>query len=159
MIYRVSHRIRHHYSAAVFLEPHILRLQPRSGPAQQITSFTLAVTPQPSGVHDFLDGEGNSATCVWFDDLTDSLSLSTTFEVQTFEENAFQYLITDDSFLNLPVHYSGLEATILAPYLVQEYRESGVKDFAASIVSECGGRTLDFLFSLNTFWGFFPSVS
>lgn len=150
MIFRITHQVRYAYSDSVFLEPHILRLHPRDDPSQQIRGFTVVVTPQPAGSHDFLDAEGNRATCLWFNGKIASLAVSTSFEAQTFQETPFNYLVTDNSFLQLPAKYGGSDGVALGPFLEAVEPDKELRSLVASIVDKAGGNTLDFLLLLNT---------
>ena len=112
---------------------------------QQVNSFTLAIDPEPVGRHHFLDHEGNGATCLWFENQVKSLQLSTSFEVRTVCDNPFTYLVTDDSFFQLPVRYADQEAATLAPYVASDGQNNRVDDFAGKVVDETNGETISFL--------------
>jgi transglutaminase-like putative cysteine protease len=145
MIYRVVHQIRYTYSASVFLEPHIVRLRPRADACQQVDRFTMTVDPRPVAMHDFLDAEGNSATTLWFEEMSGSLSLATSFEVHTLCANPFGYLVTDPGFLELPVRYTPENAESLAPFLGTGGPDEELASFSRAIRAEVDGSTLDFL--------------
>src|SRR5690606_28957274 len=65
----VWHSTRYEFSDAVFLEPHVLRFQPRADGAQTPLEFSLDVDPLPAGMSAALDAAGNTVTHVWFDGL------------------------------------------------------------------------------------------
>jgi len=150
MLYTISHQVSYTYSAPVFLEPHIFRLRPRCDAAQHVINFTMTVDPRPAGRHDFLDPEGNGATCLWFEEKTDALTVSTAFTVQTFFANPFSYLVTDNSFFQLPVRYDEQDAESLAPFLGVIDPGPAVELFASSLRDEVQGKTIDFLSRLCT---------
>ncbi|MDH3328063.1 MAG: transglutaminase family protein [Desulfobulbaceae bacterium] len=150
MLYRITHQIRYVYSAAVFLEPHVFRLRPRCDAAQQVKEFSMSIEPKPTGRHDFLDSEENNATCLWFDELVNSLTVSTLFEVETRGTNPFGYLVTDDAFFQLPVHYRDTDAASLALHLATVDQKSSVYMLAKSVMDDTEGRTIDFLSLLCT---------
>lgn len=150
MIFHITHQIRYDYPAPVFLEPHIIRLRPRTCSSLQLKNFSLAVLPQPSGQHDFLDAEGNAATCAWFNGKVDSLLLTTSCEIQSSYSNPFNYFVTDKNFLELPVLYSGDNALVLAPCLEDIESSQNIKMFVSPLVKEARGVTLDFLTLLNS---------
>jgi transglutaminase-like putative cysteine protease len=145
MIFGVTHKISYVYSAPVFLEPHILRLRPRSDEYQNVRNFSLSVEPEPAGIHHFLDAEGNNATCLWFVEQTAKLSLATSFEAQTFCKNPFSYLVTDSAFQQLPVVYGSFAARALAPSLTAIEIDETVAAFAKSVFADSKGDTLNFL--------------
>ncbi len=150
MRYRINHQIKYAYSSQVFLEPHVFRMRPRCDASQQIRNFTMVISPEPAGRHDFLDPENNSTTCLWFDDQVDSLMVSTSFEVQTLYSNPFSYLVTDETFFDLPVHYADKDRIALAPYLTCIDQDVIVEEFAKKITDETNGKTIDFLSRLCT---------
>lgn len=145
MIYQVSHHTRYTYSGPVFVEPHEVRLIPRADACQKINSFTLAVNPQPAGIHHYLDIENNCAICLWFGDKTGALDITTSFQVETVCPNPFTYLVSDSDFLQLPVKYSNSDALVLAPYRSVPAGNKDLLSFGKSVASEVNGRTLDFL--------------
>jgi transglutaminase-like putative cysteine protease len=149
MILRLKHRIQYRYSAPVFLEPHIVRLRPRSDAFRQVRNFSLRLEPQPAGLHEFLDAEGNLAACAWFAELMDALIIQSEFVLETSSVNPFGYLITDNGFSRLPVSCSGSEAAALALYRGKGEAEAVVRDFIAPIVEAAGKETIPFLFLLN----------
>jgi len=150
MIYRISHKTDYTYSGPVFLEPHIIRLYPRNDASQAISNFFLTVEPRPAGVHHFLDAEGNNASCIWFENKTPTLSISTSFVAQTFCMNPFGYLVTDENFLQLPAIYKKNEALALGAFLAPVDQDNALTDFANSVFEESKGVTLDFLSLLCT---------
>lgn len=145
VIFSIIHQIDYAYSTTVFLEPHMLLLRPRSEACQQVGNYSLTVKPRPAGIHDFLDPEGNCATCLWFEGKTSFLSITASFEVQTFCPNPFNYLVTDKDFLQLPAVYPENDATALAPFLGAQETDAAVIAFGASIRHKSGDNTLDFL--------------
>lgn len=145
MNYLISHQIRYKYSSPVFLEPHIVRLRPRTDPCQQISSFMLSVDPQPVEIHQFLDTEGNNTAGLWFEEMTDSLTISTSFSVRTFCANPFSYLVTDQDFLHLPANYPADEIFSLTPCLTPGAQDNGLTALCKSILTEVDGNSLSFL--------------
>jgi transglutaminase-like putative cysteine protease len=110
----------------------------------------MKIEPQPAGSHDFLDAEGNLATSMWFEEKTDVLVISTSFEVQTFCVNPFGFLVTDNAFFLLPARYTGSDATVLAPFLEIADPDSAIEAFVKPLVKKAAGNTLNFLVLLNT---------
>jgi transglutaminase-like putative cysteine protease len=145
MIFRISHKTNYSYSAPVFLEPHIIHLTPRNDAFQKISNFFLKVEPQPVGMHHYLDAEGNNATCIWFEEKIAKLSISTSFEAQTFCMNPFGYLVTANDFFELPVVYEKIDQISLKPFLYTIEIDNAVTNFGNSVFEESKGVTLDFL--------------
>ena len=59
MRFEVTHLTRYIYERPVLLEPLTVRLRPRSDIFQRLVSFDLAVDPQPEGMSEMVDAEGN----------------------------------------------------------------------------------------------------
>ncbi len=145
MIFHVTHKTNYIYSAQVFLEPHIVRLSPRNDANQKISNFSFAVEPHPAGIHHFRDAEDNCATCIWFEEKTATLTIVTSFEVQTFGKNPFAYLVTDNAFLQLPAAYENFDATALEPSRAAIDMDDAVAAFGKSVFEDSNGDTLQFL--------------
>ena len=150
MIFRVSHKTDYTYSVPVFLEPHIIRLHPRTDACQKISKFSMTVEPQPAGIHQFVDAEGNEAACIWFEAKTATLSVFTSFVAQTFCRNPFSYLVTDNNFLQLPVRYENFEAAALEPFRAGVDTDAALTAFFQSVLEDAKGDTLTFLSGLCT---------
>jgi transglutaminase-like putative cysteine protease len=88
----------------VFLNPHTIRLQPRSDASQRLVDFQLSLSPQPQGRCGAMDAEGNATTVVWFEELTDKLEIVTQATVDTLRLNPFDFLLTRAN-AELPVPY------------------------------------------------------
>jgi transglutaminase-like putative cysteine protease len=149
MIFRISHKTNYSYSAPVFLEPHIIHLIPRNDACQKISNFFLTIEPQPVGVHYYLDTEGNNTACIWFEEKTARLSITISFEAQTFCMNPFGYLVTDNDFLQLPAIYEKTDQIALKPFFTPIDIDNAVTNFANSVFEDSNGVTLEFLSRLS----------
>ncbi len=125
-----------------------MNLTPRNDSCQKINNFSLTVEPQPAGIHHFLDTEGNCSTCIWFEEKTATLSISTSFEAQTSCINPFGYLVTNSDFLQLPVSYKKNDILALKPFLTPIDIDNAVTDFGNLISQNSNGATQDFLSQL-----------
>ena len=93
MLFEVTHTTDFAYSQPVFLEPHSVRLRPREDGWQKLLDFDMRVEPRPVGVSSYIDLDGNVISSVWFDDLHESLSITTTFTAETFHTNPFDFIL------------------------------------------------------------------
>lgn len=142
----IRHRTSYAYSAPVFLEPHFLRLRPRSDPAQEVLDYSLEISPEPAGRSDGLDPEGNWLTCVWFGDRVEGLELTAAFEVETRRHNPFDFLLTGPAFSPPAPLYPEPLGEVLAPYLTASGCAAAT-ELARSVASR--ESLVDFLCSLN----------
>jgi len=149
MYYRVKHRTVYAYSAAVFLEPHVIRLRPRCDGTQRLMRFNLRVKPQPAGLTECSDLEGNSTAQIWFEDVTDTLEIVTAFEIETLRWNPFDYLLTESSAYTLPMSYAGELESLLSLYRSTSGLHETVIQFARAVAEEVNEQTGPFLTELS----------
>lgn len=143
---RVEHDTVFQYSHEVFVEPHTLRLRPRSSWRQRLISFDLVVEPEPAGRADNL-GLNDSETVVWFSGLTRRLRICTSSIVDLPESQPFAFLL-DESFLSLPATYPLHEQVRLSPYLWRKNLDPEVASYAAGAAQASGHQVLPFLSEL-----------
>ena len=150
MRYRASHETHFRFSSPVFLEPHTIRLRPRSDSWQRLDQFEIQLDPRPSLVAETVDAEGNDVVHVWFSDMTDSLGVRTDFVVETLRANPFDYLVLDDRVLQLPVEYPSDLRMQLAPSVKRvEPADRSVSEFASSVANRSHGHAVRFLLLLS----------
>jgi transglutaminase-like putative cysteine protease len=113
MLFTIDHTTEYHFTRPVFLEPHLLRFQPRNDASQRVLRYDLYIDPVPAGTTTALDADGNLVTTAWFEDLHDHLSIQMASEVETLRENPFDYLLTSAN-TRLPIGYQPFELTQLA---------------------------------------------
>jgi transglutaminase-like putative cysteine protease len=117
MQFQIAHRTTYTYSQPVILEPHVLRLCPRTDGSQILRQFLVLVKPQPIGMSQILDVEGNTIIKVWFGDhTTTDLEIQTTSQVQTLRQNPFDYLL-EAWATKFPIDYPQSVMAHLLPYL------------------------------------------
>jgi len=144
---KVSHQNIYEYDSQVFLESHTIRLCPRNEPSQMINSFEIEIEPKPVCQTQYLDTEGNIIIQAWFSELTNSLKITTNFEVETHRANPFDFY-TDPIDLKFPFKYQSSEA--LHPYLKkQTLKAASLKDFIDDLEQKSNGNIFTFLTFLN----------
>ncbi len=148
MILRIEHRLRYQYSRPVFLEPFTLRMRPRSDCTQTLLHHSLEIDPAPRGRAEVVDLDGNSVATAWFEGTHPALSLRAFSEVRTLRTHPFDFLITDEAFLRVPVPGHKTPPAPLAPYLLRENADPAVETFARARAEEVDGETLRFLLHL-----------
>lgn len=142
MLFQVTHVTEYSYSRPVFLEPHVIRLRPRSDGTQQLRNFHMTINPPPDGMTECLDIEGNATVQAWFSNSTESLRIATEFLLETCRTNPFDFIFAETSAENLPVKYSAQAARLLEPYRDAVGTDTTLIEFAEDIARECGGKTL-----------------
>ena len=151
MALEISHTTRYEFSEAVFLEPHVLRFEPRADGAQRLLEFSLEIEPAPAGVSAGLDAAGNTVTLAWFDGMHRSLTIQAHATVEMLRDNPFDYL-PDNGRSRLPVFYAA-EADALRPYLHRNPHGLGQPDqiavFGARMRDAARGELVPLLTFLN----------
>ena len=149
MFFTVTHTTTYSFSRPVFLEPHAIRLRPRSDGSQRLIRFELTLEPRPAGLSECLDLDGNCVVHAWFDGLAESLQVKTRCEVETLRRNAFDYIVSPPSANRLPLEYPTDLRLPLRPYCSRDGSDKPVRQFANSIADEVDRQTLPFLTALN----------
>ena len=143
MRFSVRQTTTYRYSIPVFLEPHTIRLRPRSDPSHRELSWEMAIEPEPVRIGWALDAEGNSVAYAWFNDLQASLHITSSFTLATHRNNAFDFLWIDDSD-RLGFHYQ--EHANLTRFL---HPSPSPGALTTEILAIAGGGTANFLNLLN----------
>ncbi|MCU0542326.1 MAG: transglutaminase family protein [Oscillatoriaceae cyanobacterium Prado104] len=148
MLYQIVHTTTYNYSQKVDLEPHTVRLRSRSDGSQILRNFSIQVTPEPAGISEVLDAEGNTIFKVWFQQQTDSLKIEVNSQVETRCTNPFNYIL-EPWAIQLPItDYPVAVISHLQPYLQRDFDQSIVQ-LAQESWQAAGGNTAIFLNELN----------
>jgi transglutaminase-like putative cysteine protease len=154
MKYTIVHKTIYTYPQPVLLNPHVLRLCPRSDGFQKLQQYTLQITPEPIGQTKLLDIEGNLIMrCWWADIWAESLEIQTTSEVETCCTNPFNYLL-EPWATQIPIDYPTALMGHLQPYLTPAHLGSLASDptatqLAQEIAHSVNWNTVTFLDELN----------
>ena len=146
MQFEINHITKFCYTAQVFLEPHTLRLRPRSDAWQRLHSFDLQVDPPPAGLTDSIDLDGNSISRMWFDGTQNTLSITATSRVEALRSNPFDFIL-DPGLLTLPLAYDEDIIESVRPYLhrSRDPLEDEVFYLSHSLADKVQQKTLPFL--------------
>ena len=144
MQFIITHTTRYRYARPVWLEPHVLRLRPRSDGSQTLLDFRARVQPRPVGWSECLDLDGNATAQMWFDGLTESLTVATTSTVETRRTNAFDFLL-EPWAATVPMCLPAQLEHALAPYGYRPHPDDAVTAFAGSVLRDANGQTAPYL--------------
>ena len=150
MRYHIHHKTSYTYNQAVFLKPHLLRLRPLSNGWQTLHNFSIKITPEPVGISDIKELDGNSLHKIWFTEPTDQLILEIDSDIETHIDNPFTFLL-ETWALKLPIDYPISLYSQLQPYL-KSYSiipDAIALNLAQEIAQETERNTLSFLDTLN----------
>jgi transglutaminase-like putative cysteine protease len=148
MRYKIIHETHYQFSEAVFLEPHIMRFQPKLSAYQQPQSFSLHIAAEPAGMHAHSDAEGNLVHTVWFDGSRQELKVIAQSEVQILAHNPFTFLVHPASYNTVPFAYEPSLNTLLQPALQTAALPKEMIAYAQAIAEETNHQTLSFLITI-----------
>jgi len=153
--YQISHTTTYHYTQPVSLQPHVVRLRPRSDSCQTLNAFSLLVNPSPTQKSAVIDLEGNDTIKLWFEpEPTTTLIVQVLSQVETHRQNPFDYLL-EPWALKLPFDYPTSLLMQLQSYLVaQQPNFSSATDpvmlqLAQELCQQVDGDPTQFLMALN----------
>lgn len=155
MQYQISHTTTYTYSKPVTLQPHLVRLRPRSDGFQTLQSFSLLVIPAPKQQSYLADLDGNTLIKLWFEpEPTEHLTVEVISQVETHLTNPFEYLL-EPWATKLPIDYPTSLLMQLQPYLHGHLLPypSGIDPIALQLAQEIcqqvNGNPIAFLGELN----------
>jgi transglutaminase-like putative cysteine protease len=153
MQFSIEHNTTYSYSQPVILEPHILRLTPRSDGQQQLRLLELQILPEPLAQSAVSDFEGNVAVKVWFAPQRESqMVVKVRSQVETLCTNPFNYLL-EPWAQQLPLNYPASVLNQIQPYLVGSPWRSAVDAEVGALAQEVSqavnGNVSQFLTALN----------
>ena len=147
---RIAHTTQYHFTRAVYLEPHVVRLEPRSDPTQRLLHWRVEIQPEPMARAAALDSEGNSVLYLWFVDLHEALEIRAEGEVETLRANPFDFLFLEPEYARLPATYGALEGAWLARYRAPSgAAEDLAGEWAREALAASNGFAMEFLNALN----------
>lgn len=146
MKFNIQHTTEYTYSGPVFLEPHTLKLMPRSNGSQRLLDFKVTFDPEPIGFTSSEDLSGNDTLNLWFRGMHDHLKIITTCQVETLRKNPYDFIITDNRAAEVPVRYGRSFKDTMIPY-TKNYEEISnvVRNYVSEVLEESGTETLSFL--------------
>jgi len=152
MRYHIAHTTTYTYDGLVSLQPHVLRLRPRCDGCQTLHSFSLEVIPEPAGVYQIIDLEGNAVVRAWFREQTDQLHFKVTSVVETHRTNPFDFLL-EPWATKLLIDYPASLLFQLQPYFQRDglpvVVDSAIAQLAQEVYQAVAGDTVTFLTELN----------
>jgi len=147
VLYQISHTTTYTYSDAVTLQPHLIRLRPRSDGWQTLKMFSLQVTPIPIAQSELTDLDGNTFIKVWFSpELTQSLNVQVLSQTLTHQSNPFNYLL-EPWAIALSIDYPISLFKQLQPYLSST--DAIALQLAYEIAERSGNNVAQFLNELT----------
>ena len=148
MIVRILHKTSYTFASEVFLEPHVLRLKPKSNSHLRLTSFRTDISPAPAGSSENMDVENNYNQHCWFEDLHGELLIVSESILELKEFNPFQFLIHPGEYNQLPFQYNEIDSSLLGPSLYSGSDLSSMELYVDRIKKNSALKTLPFVTDL-----------
>lgn len=148
MKYKTIHTTTYSYSKEVFFEPFTLRLKPKCNSFQKLHEFILSINPAPEGKSETLDLEDNDISTLWFEGTHKKLVIKSHSVVEPLNIDPFSFLITNNSFINLPISKLG---NIYKPFLNRTSRSDKIIGLIKPVLKQSKNQTIQFLYNLNNF--------
>lgn len=145
----ICHTTEYMYSKAVFLEPHHLRLKPKSTANSSLSSFKLDIEPARKGFSSYNDVENNEICFCWFEGLHKQLKVNVKSLINLTEYNPFNFLIHPSEFLDVPFQYAKKDRELLQPYYQPNTLPKKMKAYLDDILSTVNYQTIDLLTALT----------
>jgi transglutaminase-like putative cysteine protease len=147
---RIQHTLAYTYSRGVFCEPVTIRLRPRDDLFQRLHDWRCDISPEPAGVSEFRDLDGNLVVKAWFEGLTESLSIASTCDVETLCSDPYRFLLLPEAAV-LPVRVEPTEQGLAACYMKQGMISPKVTEIGEEIQRQTGRQTVRFLSALASY--------
>ncbi len=149
MNFKIVHETLYQFTANVFLEPHYIRLLPKSTPHHTLTFFELTISPKPAGVSHQIDVEGNLIHFCWFDGMTEKLTIRSEANVLAEKYDPFNFILYPTDFLTWPFSYAEVQQTLLKPSLDFEPLSNPLIEYGKKILEESKLDTVQFVTNLT----------
>lgn len=150
MNFKIIHETTYLFSDEVFLEPHYLRFRPKQTPFIDVSHFSIELKAAPQGHSVIEDEEHNVIDFCWFEQLTNSFTISVQSTLQTKAYNPFNFIIHPESFNTIPFSYSEHQYQILYASLQKEPLSDELIAYVQGILESANFNTISFLTNLTT---------
>ncbi|MGH7791193.1 MAG: transglutaminase family protein [Thermodesulfobacteriota bacterium] len=149
MLFKIQHRTHYKYGRPVSFKPHFLRFRPRDDSFQKLLDFNISISPEPKGISEHVDLDGNTIYQVWFNGSSQELVIQSTALIKTKNRNPFNYLVHPERALILPMEYPKDIDDFIKPYTAHITNSMEVLRFAEGMACEVGHQTIPFLIHLT----------
>lgn len=145
MINKIYHKTEYKYSNSIFLEPHTIRLSPRTDCFIKLKRSKLKIYPKPTSISYNIETDGSISYMANISKTTDHLIIEHTSVVEHHERNPFLFNIYPAFCNNIPFTYPFNTQNILSVYLKTSTNSRDLLDFANYLAEQAEFHTLPFL--------------
>lgn len=145
MRFTIQHTLRYSYDRPVIIDPSVLRLLPREDAGQKVLERHLKVQPEPAGLCECIDLDGNRTASIWFAGQQDFLAISLACQVRTLQANPYDFIVTAEAVQRLPAVYPEVLLPALGHYRTRRVADPTVTAWAQARAAEFGFQTVPFI--------------
>jgi transglutaminase-like putative cysteine protease len=149
MLFKIKHITHYIYTSEVFLEPHILRVVPRTDAYQTLKTFEVEVSPLPTTKNEKIGLNNAHDYMLWFEGQTKELKITATSLVEISNPNPFNFIIYPFTATQLPMRYPDAIHEQLVAYLAPASKDKQVGQLAKELMLDIDFQTLAFLTHLT----------
>jgi transglutaminase-like putative cysteine protease len=146
---KIVHETNYKFNNEVFIEPHYLRFKPRHTPYNKVESTGLKIFPTPIGMAEHSDAENNQVHFCWFEGMYDKLSICSETIMVLPEINPFNFIISPNTYFDLPFEYSSRLKDILYAALLSAKIDNSLIEYGNQILERSSYKTLNFIINLT----------
>jgi transglutaminase-like putative cysteine protease len=151
MLFKIKHTTHYFYSSEVFLEPHLLRVVPRTDAYQVLKTFDLDIFPLPTVKNEKVGLTNPNDYMLWFEGQTNALKIVATSVVSVSNPNPFGFVVFPFTATQLPMRYADQIHEQLTPYLTSLSKDEKVQKTAKELMLDIDFQTLPFVMHLTRF--------
>lgn len=149
MTFKITHSTEYIFDSAVFLEPHYLRLRPRSTPYVSIVDFSISVQSVKAGHRNIQDEENNVVDFYWFEGMTKKLSITSKSILETKDFNPFDFILYPQSFDRFPFTYTAQQEVLLHSSLKKHPISQALLDYGITVLRASDHNTMQYVTNLT----------
>ncbi len=149
MINTIYHKTEYIYSEPVYLEPHIIRLTPKTGYYTKVLKTELKISPEPFSLSYNTEIDGSVSCYACFNPGVKVLKIENTSVVETEKRNPFSFLIYPDICLKIPFIYPNAMQPELSIYMNRVTDSKELYDFSYYLAETVEFQTVPFLLKIS----------
>ncbi len=151
MLFKIKHTTHYRYSTEVFLEPHLLRVVPRTDAYQVLKTFDIDVFPLPTVKNAKIGLNNPHDYMLWFEGNTTEFKITVTSTLDVLNPNPFSFVIYPFTATQLPMRYADIAHEQLIPYLMPITKDERVQKMAKELMLDIDFQTLPYIAHLTRY--------
>ena len=147
----ITHHTLYSYDIPIVLNPHIFLMKPLTCSHQEISAFTLDISPTPTKLYPFNHVSNGIAYHAFFDQLPiDTFEIKMKSTVHTMPDSFCNFIIYPFDNLTFPIKYPKSESILLQHCIKSNALTPELNDYNQSILNKSNNNILNYLNELNS---------